>query len=175
MKFLRALAAGLLLGTAAIGFAQDQMPGPPEEVKKLAWMVGTWTGKMKWSQPGMEMDMDQTMTCDMVGNFLRCVTKTVAGGFTMEEYGYIGWDPAKKKYSSHTFTNIAPTPRVEWGVVAGNTMVFESEPWVAMGAEAIIGRGTLTRKGDDECVLILEFKEGAKWTKVAEGTFKKKK
>ncbi len=105
--------------------------------------------------------------------FYKTVSVTEMQGMTMEETAYMGWDEAKKKYSTYTFAAFAPTPRIEWGTLEGDKAVFLSEPWAVMGS-TMESRATVAKKGDKEMTFLLEIKAGADWTKMAEGTFKKK-
>lgn len=174
MKAFRIATLVALMAGAAIGSAQMLPPLSPE-MKKLDWFLGSWSGKVNWTMPDMTGETDYAFTNEVVGQFIRSTSKMVVAGMSIEEVGYIGYDPDKKKYSSHTFTNMAPTPRVEWGVADGDSkLVFHSEPWNVMGS-ATSSRATILRKGADEMSFILEFKTGETWSKVGEGNFKRKK
>ncbi|MCB8932096.1 MAG: DUF1579 domain-containing protein [Fimbriimonadaceae bacterium] len=167
------LAATLLLVCA---LANSQVPdmGPAPELKKFEWMVGNWSGTMKMSMEGMEMEGKMTHHAEWSGPFLRGTSKWEMEGFTMNEEFFMGWDPEKGKYSSYTFTNLAPTPRIEWGVAQGDTVVFTSEPWKTdPNGEATVSRASMTKLSDTELKFVLEFKAGDDWVKAGEAIFKK--
>lgn len=174
MKIKGALAAAAL---AICGIAAAQNMGPSPEVQKLyKYMSGEWTGKVKWMMPGMpEESTEMPFKVTMEGNFIKSANTMDMGGMSMTETTYMGWDPVKKRYTSWTFTNFGAMPRVEHGNFEGDSkFVSVSEPWdIGMG-EPIVGKATMTRKGDNEMMFVLEFKQGDKWMKVAEGTFKRK-
>lgn len=165
-----------LAAMPVVAFANAQQADVPAELKAMSFMVGTWKGKVTWSMPGMDPATEEsTIVNTWSGQFLKSESKMNVGGMEMVETTYIGWDPEKKKYSSHAFTNIAATPRIEWGVAKdANTFVFESEPWDVMGQKTV-GRGTMAKVSDTEIKFMLEFKTGDSWMKVAEGTYKKVK
>ncbi|HWP31474.1 MAG TPA: DUF1579 family protein [Fimbriimonadales bacterium] len=154
-------------------FAQPSMT-PPEEIRKFGWMVGEWSGKMKWLMEGMEGEMDMTLKNEFEGQFLKTTSAMDMMGEKFTEVSFMGWDASKKRYSSWTFTNFAPLPRIEHGTMDGNKLVFISEPWLVMSEEPTVSRATLTKISDKEVSFTLEFKQEEKWEKVAEGTFKKK-
>lgn len=152
-----------------------QMPEPSAEVKALDWMLGEWSGTVKWTMMGTETDAQMSWKGEREGLFLKRTTLTEMMGMKMTEACYSGWDDKKKKYWTHIYTNFAPGPRMEDGELKGDVFVSVSEPWdTGSGSGPTTGRATFTKKGAD-IHYTLEFKEGEKWEKVAEGTFKKKK
>ena len=173
MKFLRSLAI-LSVGLTAMMSAGQEM-GPSPELKKMDWMIGKWSGNVKWSIPGTpetEAPMDYECTWD--GNFIKSSsTMEMAGMGKMTETGYLGWDAKNSKYVMYVFTNFSHDPRIERGTLDGNKLLMVSDPFNVQGQD-IVGRATQTRKDDGSVHFLLEFKMGEEWAKVAEGTFKKK-
>lgn len=166
----------LVLGFAwagAIALGQG-MPAPPKELRKLDWMLGNWSGNVKWTMPGMSGDAIMKFKGSMEGMFQKQISDTTMQGQTTTEVGYIGYDPKKKAFTSWTFTNFAPTPRVEHIMVGTGKLVFLSEPWdVGMPGGPTHSRATLTRRGASRVDFVLEFRQGKKWSKVASGSFTK--
>lgn len=168
------LAAALLLTTV---FAAAQVPNmePPTEMKKLDWMQGNWSGNVKMSVEGMDIEGIMTYSVAYSGQFIRASSTWDVMGMKLTDDAYMGWDAAKGKYSSYTFTNMAPTPRIEWGEVKGDVTIWTSDPWVSSpGAPPTVSRATLSRLSATEMKFVLEFKEGDTFTKVGEAVFKKK-
>lgn len=168
------LAATLLLVTV---FAHAQAPSmePPAELKKLDWMIGEWSGNVKMSMEGMDMEGVMTYSLSWSGQFIKGISVWDVQGMKMTEDMYMGWDPQKGKYSSYTFTNFAPTPRIEWGESKGDTTVWMSEPWITSpGQPATLSRVTLTKVSGSEMKFLLEFKAGDQWQKIGDAVFKKK-
>ncbi len=173
MKAVKSMFLAVMLGVAAL--ASAQLPEVSAEVKALDWMLGEWSGTVKWTMMGTETDAQMTLKAEREGLFLKRNTTTELMGMKMTEVSYTGWDDKKKKYWSHVFTNFGSGPRIESGDKNGDAFVSVSEPWDAgPEREPITGRISYTKKGDD-MLYVLEFKMGEKWEKVAEGTFKKKK
>lgn len=160
-----------IVSAAALSGAQDMTP--PKELKKLDWMLGTWSGKMKWTMPGMGGDAEMKFTATMEGMFQKQVSTMTMDGQETLEVSYLGYDPKKKVYTCWTFTNFAPTPRVDRITMSGNKTVFISQPWeVGMPGGPTTSRATLIRSGN-KISMTLEFMMGKKWSKVASGSFSK--
>jgi hypothetical protein len=176
MKMLKRFLICCLAVATVTAHAQEGPQGPPEELKRLDWMLGEWTGTFNWVFPGMEGSAPTTFKNEREGNFVKSSTVITMGEMTFTETAYYGWDPAKKRYSGWTFTNFAPMPRVEHSIKFTDTLVaFESEPWdVGMPDGPVVSRATLQHRTGDEIYLLIEFKTGETWTKAAEGIFKKK-
>jgi hypothetical protein len=172
MKLATKCIAGFAaLCLAALSLAQET--GPPAELAKLDWMLGEWTGTMKWTpESGMAGEMTSSMKTDWDGQFMRTVASSDMGGLKITETSYMGWEAKSGKFVMYTFTNFAPTPRIERGTIDRDTWVFESEPWEVMG-QAMKSRSTMKRKGN-EMTFVLELDVNGKWVKAAEGTMKKK-
>jgi len=171
MKF-KSLFTSILVMATCLSQAQPTQPSP--ELKKLDWTIGTWIGNVKWTMEGQAMDAPMTMKTEWDGPFLKSTSTMEMMGMKMLETSYTWWDAEKKKYFMTTYTNFGATPRNETGVHEGDKCVWISDPWsTGMPGGPTVSRATLTRKSSTEVAFILEFKEGDKWAKVGEGTFKK--
>ncbi|MGI8923081.1 MAG: DUF1579 family protein [Fimbriimonadales bacterium] len=168
IKFIVALAALLAFALAP---AQEK---PSAEMERIAWMIGDWNGKVKWSMEGMNETVELPYKAVTEGNFLKSTSSFQMMGMRFSETSFLCWDAAKKRYSSYTFTNFAPTPRVEHGTFEIDKMVMISEPWSVDPKGPTTSRASVTKKSDKVVHFLLEFKEGEKWVKVAEATFTKK-
>ena len=167
-------AAALLLTSV---FATAQVPNmePPAELKKFEWMLGDWSGNVKMSMEGMELEGVMTYSMSWYGQFMKGSWVWDGMCMKMTDEGYVGWDAAKGKYSSYTFTNMSPVPRIEWGEIKGDSVIWVSEPWVTSPeAPPTISRATLTKRPGNQMKFVLEFKEGDQFTKVGEAVFKQK-
>lgn len=164
-----------LMGITVHGFAQEMSDQPPAELKKLEWLIGTWTGKFDWSMEGMESSVDMTWTNSWDGTFMKGVSTMDMMGMMIKETSYLAWDKGKNQYSMWTFTNFAPMPRIEHGKLEGDKVITISEPWdVGMPGGPTVSRATLIRLSANEMDFLLEFKMGDSWTKAASGRLKKK-
>lgn len=174
LNTMKLCALALLLSLFGSLLSQG-MPERPAELKKLEWMLGEWTGKWTWHIPGMEGEMTMTLKNEYEGHFIKKTSVMTMEGMTSKEACYMGWDASKRRFSCWTFTDFAPTPRIEHATMDGDKLIFISEPWdVGMPEGPIVSRATLTKKSDKEIVFLVEFKQGENWTKAADGSFKKK-
>jgi beta-galactosidase/beta-glucuronidase len=152
-----------------------QAPNPTPELDKLDWARGEWTGTLKFSMSGhLTADFTASLKFERETNFLKSTAKFSTEGMEILETAYIGFDPKEKVYKAWTFSNQAPTPRLDKGTITADSMVFVSEPSDAGMGEPMSSRMTMTKKGDKEMVFLLEFLVGDKWEKAAEGTLTKK-
>ncbi len=175
MKTSRVFAVASFLVVAAYSIGQGAPDlVPPKQISDLSWSVGEWSGSIHWTEPGTpEMDVTTNLVIDMEGQFLREKMTQDMMGTPITETAYMGWNEKEKRYDCWAFSNFAATPRLEHGTIDGTKWVFESEPWTVMG-QPVVGRSTVVRVSDTEMKMTLEFKMGDNWTKVAEGTLKKK-
>lgn len=158
----RLLISAIVLVPVVSALAQDM--SAPKEVRDLAWMVGTWSGSGKIAFGGHETDITSTMAVSFDGQFLKEVSSDKSSQYELTKTSMIGWDPTKKEYVSYTFTNIAPTPRIEHGNMDGNKLVMVSDPWEAEGMK-LVGRETMSKISDTKCGLVIEAKISDKWEK----------
>ena len=163
-----------LLCLVVAGHAQAMDQEPPKEVKDLSWMVGKWTGTMPMEMQGQKMDVKATVTVTMDLKFIKLVTLNDMGFFKLNEVTYLHWDADAKKYGMTTFTDMADTPRYEDGTLKDGALVTVSKPWAVPGMPGpTTSRSTIKKVSDTEITVILEFKEGDKWTQVMKGNMKK--
>lgn len=164
------LAASLLMAPLAYVLAQDT--DPPKEVKDLAWMVGSWSGKGQIAFGGHEVEITSKITASFDGQFLKTTSTDKSSGSTLTKTTMTGWDPAKNEFVSYTFTNMAPTARIAHGKLDGGKLVMVSEPWKAEGMTTV-SRETMWRVSDSKWGLTIEFKQGDKWIKGMDFTLEK--
>lgn len=173
MRKILLIAAASLISALCWGQEFDLSPRP--EVQKLDWLIGNWESSGVWSMEGMEMNVETTVKVEWDGQFLRHTTVSdFVGMMTMTETMMFGYDPAKEWYFSSAYTNMSPTPRIEFGRLVGNTLVMVSEPWQIEG-DASVSRVTLVKVSNDEYIFTLEFQEGEKWNVINKSVFKRKK
>src|SRR5438128_2514171 len=127
----RLLMAGLFLMPLVSVLAQDY--GPPQQVKDLGWMVGTWSGSGKIAFGGHEVEVTSTMTVSFDGQFLKAVSADKSAGSTLTKTTMTGWEPSKNQYISYSFTNAGPMARIAHGKLDGSTLEMVSDPWEAEG------------------------------------------
>lgn len=146
--------------------ADAQFPAP-KEITDLKWLEGSWTGSGTFAADGQEAVTKITVTFKLEGMFLVGTITNNVMGMEMIEKRYLGWSASKKQYEAYTFTNFAPTPRVERGEMKEGLLVTVSEPW-EVGGGFTTGRFTLGKKGDSQLIYRIEFKMGEQWTPVTD-------
>lgn len=158
----RLLTAAIFVLPLISALAQD--PGAPKEIKDLGWMVGTWSGSGKIAFGGHEVEITSTMTVSFDGQFLKAVSSDKSAGSTLTKTTMTGWEAAKSRYVSYTFTNMAPTARIAHGKMDGGKLEMVSDPWEAEGM-TMVDRETMSKISDTKCGLTMEYKSGDKWIK----------
>lgn len=98
----------LLLG--ALAFAQEGMPTPAPELKKLAPLVGNWAGSGTMSEPSgavTKWTAVGTYGWCLDGHFLQEDMQISFAGMEapLVMRGYVGWDRENKRYVSATVNN----------------------------------------------------------------------
>lgn len=156
----RLLTAALLMASMVSVFAQDL--APPQQVKDLAWMIGTWSGTGKIAFRGHEVEITSTMTISFEGQFLKSISSDKSAGSTLTKTTMTGWEPKKGEYISYTFTNMAPTARIAHGKLSDNKLEMVSDPWEAEGF-TMVARETMSKISETKVGMKLEYKQGDKW------------
>ena len=157
---------------AIVAHAQPSMD-PPKELDSFKWMAGKWSASTHWNMEGQEFDSKMDMDHDFDGQFFRSRSVTDMMGMKMTELILVGYDAKAKKINSYTFANWAPTSRLETVTFEGDKAVWAGAGWDGGDGKMTVNRSTMTKVSATEIKFVLEFKEGEKWAKVAEGTFKK--
>lgn len=174
---MRTLILSSLLLLPIFAVAQDgPSMSPPKELDIFKPMIGTWGGKLEATFPGApESVVDMKLVFSWDGQFMKNVASMDMGGMKMTETMYFGWNAEKSKYQSWAFTNWAPTPRIEWGVVEGNKSVWTCEPWDGGMGQKTVSRTTITVKDAKTVHFLLEFQMGDKFSPVMDGDITKVK
>ncbi|MCW5935985.1 MAG: FABP family protein [Fimbriimonadaceae bacterium] len=162
---LRLLTVAALATASFVARAQDFEP--PAELKKLDWMIGSWSGSGKMAMQGMEMDFTAKVACSWEGQFMKLVSETDFGMLKMTETMFLGWSPTDSQYIAYSFTNISPEARIETGSLEGDTMTMVSQPWNVMG-DSSVARTKVGKKSATKLLFKLEFKEGDDWVPASE-------
>jgi hypothetical protein len=151
-----------------------QFPGEelPPELKKLDWLMGTWSGSGNMTMQGMEQSFTIQMTNSWDGYFAKSVSTMDYSVIKVSETMMMGWDAKKGEYFSSAYTNMSPLPRVERGKMEGDALVMVSEPWEVMG-QSFVSRATMKKVDDSTIEFVLEFKNGESWEPASKVTLKK--
>ncbi len=161
-----------LVAASSTVLAQDMEP--PQELRKFEWLVGRWHGTTEMTIEGENMKSETWTEVSWEGQFLKMSTRYGPEmGDEMFEISYLGFDAKKGKFSMHTFTNFAATPRVEWGNSKDkDTWVFLSEPWEIMGTD-YKSRATIDKMSANEFWLVIQFNMNGRWVKSGSAIMKR--
>jgi len=144
------------------------------ELNKLDWLIGSWSGDMAWTAPGMEGNGKYTTRISRDGHFLKLESSMASDSGTYTETSYLSYDPVSKKYVMYNFTNASPVPRIQRGdMTSDSVFVSTSDPWDMGTGTPMTARSTVTMKTKDEVHYLVEFNLNGQWTKAGEVTLKK--
>lgn len=163
----------LALMCSAAGFSHAQMTPPlPEQMKTLSVFLGDWSGDMKMMMPGATeaMNVPTVVKVTMHGVFQEMIYTLDMGEMgKFTGHTFVTWDEASKSYKGWGFDENAPEPRIDKGAWDGKRLVLTSEPHGGM-----VSRVSFEPKGKDEMMFLLEMKNGEKFEKMGEATYKRK-
>jgi len=169
------LAAGLVLTAAAV--AQESMPKPAPEHKKLEMLAGSWVleGDVKANPMGPGGKMTETEKCEWMegGFFLICHVdfKTASSG-SGSGLSVLGYSTREKAYTYREFNS--------WGEFEDSRGTFDGDTWTWTSDEKMgdtMMKGRFTMKFTSPALYTFSYEmspDGAKWTAVVDGKATKK-
>jgi Protein of unknown function (DUF1579) len=170
------LAAGLVLAGASA--AQESMPKPAPEHKKLDMLAGSWVveGDVKPNSMGPGGKITENEKCEWMegGFFLVChVDFKTANSGSGSGLSVIGYSGGEKAYTYREFNS--------WGEYEDSRGTLEGDTWTwtsddKMGDTAVKGRFTMKFTSPASYSFTYETSpDGAKWTSVVDGKASKGK
>lgn len=149
------------------------MPKPTEHHEQLARLAGEWRGHeilhpSPWAPERREAVGAMSSRMDLDGMFL--ITDYVEerdGEVVFRGHGVYGWDAGAGKYTMYWFDSMGYPPNQTLGVLDGDTLTFENS-----GEH---GKSRYVYEiGDGEYRFsILSSRDGAEWTPMMEGVYKR--
>ena len=164
--------ASLILA-AAVAFGQGHKNGPPEEMKNLGFLVGTWSGKQNFNNPGAPLVGDITVKVHAfgAGRFLEEELSTkLPGAKPTEVHHFISYDPNTSTYTAWWFNDTSNTPMELSGTLTGNQLVLLSHP---KNPNAPVMKATYDKLSDTAMNYKLEMKQGDQWQELFHNTYSK--
>ena len=169
------LAAGLVLTAAAV--AQESMPRPAPEHKKLDMLAGSWVleGDVKPNPMGPGGKMTEAQKCEWMegGFFLVChVDFKTANSGNGSGLSVLGYSTHEKAYTYREFNS--------WGEFEDSRGTLEGDTWTwtsdeKMGDTVMKGRFTMKFTSPSSYAFSYEMStDGAKWTTAVDGKATKK-
>lgn len=158
MKLSLAFLFALCLATLGVGQA-----GPnAEELKKLAFLEGSWTSKEKATRPGgeeVEFTLKGKNDWALGGTMLQIVESfEIPGSGTVHNLILMGYDAQAKAFTAQWYTNANPRPITFRGAFEAGKFVLTSIP--TPGTSERIMRVTYNVKSPNEFDAKLEVKVG---------------
>jgi hypothetical protein len=169
------LVAGVILG--AMAWAQESMPKPGPEQKKLDVLAGAWTveGDIKPNPTGPGGKVSEDEKCEWMegGFFLVChvnfESPSMGKGSALS---VIGYSTSEKMYTYREFNSWGESEDSR-GTVDGDTWTWTSDE--KMGDAMVKGRFTMKFTSPAAYTFTYETSpDGAKWTDVVDGKATKK-
>jgi len=169
------LAAGAVMAVAAL--AQESMPKPAPELKKLDALVGSWVidGDVKPSDMGPGGKITENETCEwMEGSFFVVCHVDFQSAHSGKGTGLsvIGYSTGEKAYTYREFNS--------WGEFEDSRGSIDGDTWTwtsdeKMGDKMAKGRFTMKFASPTSYTFMYEMSpDGAKWTDVVDGKATKK-
>lgn len=159
--------------------AEQQPPmGPPEEMKQVEYLVGTWnaTGRVM-VDPSKEQWMDYTasLAYDWIldKGALRGFYASGLMGMDIKGHFLLTYDREKQEWQNGWMDNLAARQVIYTGTLENDTMVVEGED--LRNGSAMRTRISTKKKSDTELDWKMEMSAdaGATWMLTAEATYKK--
>lgn len=169
------LIAGLIFAT--IAWAQESMPKPAPEHKKLEALAGSWTieGDVKPNPMGPGGKMSEDEKCELMdgGFFLVChvnfQSASMGSGVALS---VIGYSTSEKLYTYREFNSWGETEDSR-GRVDGDTWTWTNDE--KMGNSMVKARFTMNFTSPTTYTFVYETSpDGDKWTAVVDGKAVKK-
>jgi hypothetical protein len=153
-------------------------PKPAAELEQLKMFEATW--RCEGKQPAGPMGPEQDYKSTFKGkkdvesfwiSFEYSQKKSKAHAMPVMAKGYIGYDPAAKKYVSLGVDNMGGSVSESSPGWEADKLTFTGDG--QMGGQKISFRETYTKKGDKEMIWSGEMKMGKDWIPVGTDTCKK--
>ena len=162
----------------ALGFAQEGMPPvPTEELKRVDFMTGEWSGTDIMYFAGQKSTSTSKSKSDTIlgGRYIRTMVEyTMEGMPAMTGMHMLTYDAEKKAYVGWWFDSMAPGVMRMEGNFEGDKLIMVSDPTPIPGMPGNqTMRATWNKNGDKGVMFKLELKQGDKWEPMIEGDYKK--
>jgi len=167
--------SALILVIVSVAAAQGHGNKPPEEMKGLDFLVGTWTGKQNFNNPGTPLvgDISLKVHSFAAGRFLEELSATtLPNAKPTEVHHFLSYNPTTKTYHAWWFNDTSNTPTELEGTLVGNQLVLMSHP---ANSNAPVLRATYDKVSSTALNYKLEMKAGDNWQELFHNSLKKGK
>jgi hypothetical protein len=174
--------AGLFLLAVFAVIASGQDGAPPAPGKLWDWMIGEWKGDVEETYSHYRKATKATWRVERGEEFflkLTYVSEELGQSDRLVETAYLGEGRQVYTYVLYSLTNRSRFPRVERGKISPlqDQLVLIGDPWdgVEIDLGEVVTRTTLTKKSNDEVLLLIERKDGKSWKKLRNGVMRRVK
>lgn len=161
---------------ATFSFGQMGAPMPTEELKKLDFLVGDYSGTEKISFGPQTANSKSNSKGEMMlgGRYLHTVVDyTIEGAPTMHGMHMLTYDPVKKSYECWWFDSETSAPMHLSGNFIGDKLVVTSDPTDMPGMGKVVIRTSWWKNGDKGVRFLLEMQQGDTWATMMDGDYHK--
>lgn len=162
---------------AAMGFAQMGEPIPTDELKKVQFLVGDYSGKEKvtmMSPTPVDSTSKSHGEMKLGGRYLQThVEYNITGAPTMTGMHMLTYNAAKKMYEAWWFDSEVTGAMHMTGNFEGDKLVLTSDPTPMPGMGDAIMRVSWWKNGEKGVRFNLDMKQGDKFVTVMDGDYQK--
>jgi len=169
-----------VLALSSVGLCQDMaaMMKVPDEVQKLDFLVGTWTGKETYHMGPQESSSDVTINCtkELNGRFIHSMEKMNMMGMDASGMSMITYNPDEKTYKGWWFDSMSASAMEVTGNFEGEKLVLVSKPMTGPGMpQPTAMRASWAPKDATHVSFTLEqqVQGSTDWTNVISGEYTK--
>jgi len=172
------IVAAALIGSTAFAGQGMQMPPPPPELQKVAFMTGKWAGTMKIYGMGPNPSNGKASIVakkTMDNRYIQADHVMSMGQMgKMEGMHLLSFDPFKKAFVAFWFDSSSPGVMEMTGNFQGTSLIMISKPTSIPGMpEPMTMRSTYVKQSNTRYTFKLEHKQGDKWAPMITGEYRK--
>jgi hypothetical protein len=166
--------SALLIATVSIASAQGHGNEAPQQLKGLDFLIGNWSGKQNFNNPGSPLVGDITVKVhSFAGRYLEEDLSTVLPGRKpTETHHMISFDAKTNVFHAWWFNDTSSTPTELTGELNGNQLVLMSHP---ANPNAPVLKATYDRVSDGALNYKLEMKSGDNWQELFHNNYQKQR
>ena len=164
--------SALLIAIDSISFAQGHGKEGPLQLKSLDFLIGNWSGKQNFNNPGAPMVGDITVKVHAFGGryLQEELSTTLPGRKPTETHHFISFDAKTNTFNAWWFNDTSSTPTHLEGTLTGNILVMLSKP---TNPNAPVMKATYEKVSDTAINYKLEMKAGDAWQELFHNDYKK--
>jgi len=163
-----------VLATVSIAAAQGHGNEAPKQLSSLDFLIGNWSGKQNFNNPGAALVGDITVKVHSFGGRYveESLSTVLPGRKPTETHHFISFDAKTNKFRAWWFNDTSSTPTELEGDLTGNQLVLLSHP---SNPNAPVMRATYDKVSDKAINYKLEMKAGDAWQELFHNSYSKER